>query len=265
MHAPSDAAVMHHDADAAPIRARRSASRHQRRDRRASPRRRQHSARAETGDPTPVHGRPRRRRRGEARRTSSASNVTIGPNVVIGGDPPTAPTLFRAVRTRSTTTRSTSTRWRTRRRRSRSHVPIYSDVGFVRFDMVAVYPDGHADLTLTDGQRELPVSLAVALGAPDRCAGEPTGRASRATSKSPSVRRRSTSARATWIRPIRPASGRCAACRRARSRTVWDAAKQAGAKANTVAKVAFLEDGKWFFDNEYAGDGIVKSFADKCP
>ena len=37
-----------------------------------------------------------------------------------------------------------------------------------------------------------------------------------------------------------------------------------GAGADTVAKIAFLEDGQFFFDNEYESTGFVKSYADAC-
>jgi len=32
-----------------------------------------------------------------------------------------------------------------------------------------------------------------------------------------------------------------------------------------VAKIAFLSDGTWFFDNENAGVGLVESYPDRCP
>ncbi|MEP6862246.1 MAG: serine/threonine-protein kinase [Deltaproteobacteria bacterium] len=141
---------------------------------------------------------------------------------------------------------------------------IYPDVGFVRFDMVNVYPDGHADLTLTDDSAsylfrsashsarptDVPANLPVDIA----CYVEVT-----VGSKTIDVRARGmdpTDPNCKW--PVR----RLPTCSMA---SVWALAKQAGAKPNTIAKVAFLEDGKWFFDNEYAGEGVVKSFSDRCP
>ena len=46
---------------------------------------------------------------------------------------------------------------------------------------------------------------------------------------------------------------------------VWAKAQADGAKTDTVAKIGFLSDGKWFFDNEFDHEGIVKSYADACP
>jgi hypothetical protein len=191
-------------------------------------------------------------------------NVTIGPGVTIGGDA-TAP----------------------KPKPARSHYPIdydpkhfdamaylpkafvlakavYPDVGFVRFDMVNVYPDGHADLTLTDDSASYlfrspshsarPTDVPANLPVDVICYVEVT-----VGPKVIDVRARGmdpTDPNCKW--PVR----RLPTCSIA---SVWALAKQAGAKPNTIAKVAFLEDGKWFFDNEYAGEGVVKSFSDRCP
>ena len=141
---------------------------------------------------------------------------------------------------------------------------VYPDAGFVRFDMVDVYPDGHADLTLTEDSAsylfrspshsarptDVPANLPVDIACYVEVTVGPKTIDVRARGMDP------TDPNCKW--PLR----RLPACSMA---SVWTLAKQAGAKSNTVAKVAFLEDGKWFFDNEYAGDGIVKSFSDRCP
>ncbi len=53
---------------------------------------------------------------------------------------------------------------------------------------------------------------------------------------------------------------------RAEASSIREEAKAQGAEADTIAKIGFLTDGKWFFDND--GDdyeGLTESFADKCP
>ena len=195
-------------------------------------------------------------------------NVTIGPGVTIGGEKGGGGDA-------------------TKPKAARSHYPIdydpkhfdamaylpkafvlakavYPDVGFVRFDMVNVYPDGHADLTLTDDSASYlfrspshsarPTDVPANLPVDVICYVEVT-----VGPKVIDVRARGmdpTDPNCRW--PVR----RLPTCSIA---SVWALAKQAGAKPNTIAKVAFLEDGKWFFDNEYAGEGVVKSFSDRCP
>jgi hypothetical protein len=48
---------------------------------------------------------------------------------------------------------------------------------------------------------------------------------------------------------------------------VWKIARSMGATTdpNSIAKIAFLEDGKWFFDDKPHAAGGVKSFTDDCP
>jgi len=141
---------------------------------------------------------------------------------------------------------------------------VYPDVGFVRFDMVNVYPDGHADLTLTDDSAsylfrspshsarptDVPANLPVDIACYVEVTVGPKTIDVRARGMDP------TDPNCKW--PVR----RLPTCSMA---AVWAQAKQVGAKPNTIAKVAFLEDGKWFFDNEYAGEGLVQSFSDRCP
>ncbi|MEO8551542.1 MAG: hypothetical protein ABI678_16305, partial [Kofleriaceae bacterium] len=141
---------------------------------------------------------------------------------------------------------------------------VYPDAGFVRFDMVNVYPDGHADLTLTDDTAsylfrspshsarpsDVPANLPVDIACYVEVTVGPKSIEVRARGMDP------TDPNCKW--PIR----RLPTCTVA---AVWSQAKTAGAKPNTIAKVAFLEDGKWFFDNEYAHEGLVQSFVDRCP
>lgn len=141
---------------------------------------------------------------------------------------------------------------------------VYADVGLVRFDMVNVYPDGHADLTLTDDDARYlfrspshsarPTDVPANLHVDIACYVEVT-----VGPKAIEVR----------VRDLDPLDPNCRSpIRRLPTCTlaaVWAQAKAAGAKPNTIAKVAFLDDGKWFFDNEYDGDGVVESFVDRCP
>ena len=188
-------------------------------------------------------------------------NVTIGPNVVIGGgDAKPAPTKS-----------SHPVDYDPKHFNANEYAPkafalaraIYPDAGFVRMDMVNVYPDGHADLTLTDDDAtywfrspshsarptDVPANLEVDL----KCYVEV-----KVGPKSVDVRARGMSpidASCKW--PIRQFPS-CALAK------VWDQAKAAGAATNTIAKIGFLSDGKWFFDNEYEGKGVVSSFSDHC-
>lgn len=141
---------------------------------------------------------------------------------------------------------------------------VFPDAGFVRFDMVNVYPAGHADLTLTDDDARYlfrspshsarPTDVPANMHVDIACYVEVT-----VGPKSIEVR----------VRDLDPLDPNCKSrIRRLPTCTlsaVWAQAKAAGANPNTVAKVAFLEDGKWFFDNEYDGEGMVESFADRCP
>src|SRR5262249_8422289 len=136
---------------------------------------------------------------------------------------------------------------------------VYADAGFARFDGVAVFPDGHSDLTLVDDDTEYyfrspshsarPSGLPANLPGPIKCYVTVT-----IHPKQIEVRVRDLDpidASCKW--PIRPLPH----CSMAK---VWAQASAAGAKSNTIAKVDFLSDGKWFFDNEYDGQGLVESF-----
>jgi serine/threonine-protein kinase len=192
-------------------------------------------------------------------------NVTIGPGVTIGGGSGVS-TPARPGRT------SRPIDYDPKHFDATAYAPkalalaraIYPDVGFVRFDMVNVYPDGHADLTLTDDSAsylfrsparsrrptDVPANLPVEIACYVEVTVGPKEIEVRARAMDP------TDPNCKW--PLR----RLPTCTVA---AVWTQAKAAGAKPNTIAKVAFLEDGKWFFDNEYAHEGMVKSFADDCP
>ncbi|HEY0250729.1 MAG TPA: hypothetical protein VGC41_04350, partial [Kofleriaceae bacterium] len=140
---------------------------------------------------------------------------------------------------------------------------LYPDVGFVEMDIRNVYPDGHADLTLSDDDAsylfrspsrsarptDVPANVSVDIACYVEVSAGPGGVLVRARADSSDENCR-------W--PIR----KLPSCNFA---SVWSQGVQAGAAKNTVAKISFLHDGKWFFDNEYEGKGVTTSFADRCP
>lgn len=140
---------------------------------------------------------------------------------------------------------------------------LYPDAGFVRMDIARVFPTGLADLTRGDDDSSY-LFRSKARSAPPpgvarneeveiACYVEVTVGAREVHAR---VRDYSSDPRCRW--PVRPLP-RCALAQ------VWKRAARAGARLDTFAKVAFLEDGQWFFDNEYDGEGITESYADQCP
>lgn len=132
-------------------------------------------------------------------------------------------------------------------------------------DLVAVYPDGHADLALAgDDQPEYyfrspshsarPASLPANVEVEVRCyvtvTVYPDHVEARIRSLDP------IDARCAW--PLRPLP-RCSPAR------TWAKALAHGAARDTIAKVELLSDGQWFFDNtDENNHGLVESFADDC-
>ncbi len=186
-------------------------------------------------------------------------HVMVGPNVVIGGGA-TAQRLSRAA---DYDPKHFDAKAYAGKALALART-IYPDAGFVRMDMVNVYPDGHADLTLTDDTAsylfrspshsarppDLPANLPVEL----TCYVEVT------------VGPKEVEARARGMDPVDPSCRwpirSVPACPLA---GVWAQAIAVGAATNTIAKVELLADGKWFFDNENDGTGFAKSFPDRCP
>ena len=141
---------------------------------------------------------------------------------------------------------------------------IFPDAGFARLDVHYVHPTGLADLTTSDDDSsyvfrspshsarptDVPRNVEVDID----CYVEVT-----VGPKEVEVRVRDLSpidANCKW--PLRPLP-KCSLAK------VWAKAQADGAKTDTVAKIAFLSDGQWFFDNEFDDEGIVKSYADACP
>jgi len=141
---------------------------------------------------------------------------------------------------------------------------VFPDAKFVRFDINNVYPNGLADLGLTDDDSSYlfrsPSHSARPAGVPKNlevdipCYVEVT-----VGSREIDVRVRSMDPidpNCKW--PLRPLPS----CNLGQ---VWTKAKAQGADLDTIAKIAFLSDGKWFFDNEHDGEGLVESYDDRCP
>lgn len=138
---------------------------------------------------------------------------------------------------------------------------LYPDAILTRFDIHNVYPDGHADLSLGGDSSYLfrspshsarPANIPSNLEVDVPCYVEVTVGSREIDVR---VRDQGLDESCRWI-ARRP---RCSMA------GVWGHAKLAGAKLDTIAKVALLSDGKWWFDNEFHDQGIATSFPDQCP
>ncbi|MFN0247580.1 MAG: serine/threonine protein kinase [Kofleriaceae bacterium] len=141
---------------------------------------------------------------------------------------------------------------------------LYPDAGFTRLDTYSVFPNGLTDLTIGDDETTYwfrsPSNSARPAGIPKNqeveifCYVEVE-----VSAKQVEAWVREISIDANCKAPIRPLP-KCSLA------GVWAKAKAQGAEADTIAKIGFLTDGEWFFDND--GDdyeGLTESFADKCP
>jgi serine/threonine-protein kinase len=189
--------------------------------------------------------------------------VTVGPNVVIGGGTPSqAPTPTKLTR---------PVDYDPKKFDAVAYAPkalalarsIFPDAGFARLDVYYVHPNGLADLTKSDDDSSYvfrspshsarPTDVPRNVEVDINCYVEVTVGA-----KEVEVRVRDMSpidSNCKW--PLRPLP-KCSLAQ------VWGKAQADGAKTDTVAKIGFLSDGQWFFDNEFDDEGIVKSYADAC-
>ncbi len=191
--------------------------------------------------------------------------VSVGSNVVIGGGAPSAP-----AQTPTKFTRPID--YDPKNFDAVAYAPkalalarsVFPDAGFARLDVYYVHPNGLADLTKSDDDSsyvfrspshsarptDVPRNVEVDID----CYVEVTVGA-----KEVEVRVRDLSpidSNCKW--PLRPLP-KCSLAK------VWAKARADGAKPDTVAKIGFLSDGEWFFNNEFDDEGIVKSYADACP
>ena len=141
---------------------------------------------------------------------------------------------------------------------------VFPDAGFARLDVYYVYPNGLADLTKGAD------ASSYVFRSPSRSA-RPTDVPTNVEVDINCYVEVTVSAKAVEVavRDLGPIDSNCKwqlrplpKCPLAK---VWAKAQADGAKTDTVAKIGFLSDGKWFFDNEFDHEGIVKSYADACP
>jgi hypothetical protein len=141
---------------------------------------------------------------------------------------------------------------------------LYPDAGFTRLDTYSVFPSGLTDLTIGDDETTYwfrsPSHSARPAGIPKNqeveifCYVEVE-----VSAKQIEAWVREVGIDANCKAPIRPLP-KCSLA------GVWAKAKAQGADADTIAKIGFLTDGEWFFDNDGDDyDGLTESFADKCP
>ncbi len=141
---------------------------------------------------------------------------------------------------------------------------LYPDAGFTRMDTYSVFSNGLTDLTIGDDETTYwfrsPSHSARPAGVPKNqdielfCYVEVE-----VSAKQIEVAVRAVGIDGTCTAPLRPLP-KCSLT------GVWKHAKAAGAEDGTIAKIAFLSDGEWFFDNDGDNyDGISESFADRCP
>jgi hypothetical protein len=191
------------------------------------------------------------------------NNVTVGPGVVVGANPPApVPASQRFTRVVDYDPKKFDAVAYAPRALALAR-SVFPDAGFARLDMYYVLPSGLADLTKSDSDSSYvfrspshsarPADLPRNVDAEIKCYVEVT-----VTAKEVEVRVRDLDpidSNCKW--PLRPLP-RCSLAK------VWAKARGDGAAADTVAKIAFLSDGQWFFDNEFDGEGFVKSYADDC-
>ena len=141
---------------------------------------------------------------------------------------------------------------------------LYPDAGFTRMDVASVFPSGLADLTIGDHETTYwfrsPAHSARPTGIPKNqeveifCYVEVE-----VSAKTIEVWVREIGIDANCKAPIRPLP-KCSLA------GVWSQAKAQGADTDTIAKIGFLTDGEWFFDNDGEDyDGLSESFPDACP
>ena len=126
---------------------------------------------------------------------------------------------------------------------------MFPDAKFVRFDINYVFPNGLADLTKAEH------STSYIFRSPSHSARPPGVPANVAVKIECYVEVTiGVDEVAVDVRGMAPIDQDCK----------WPLRDSLGAGADTVAKIAFLEDGQFFFDNEYESTGFVKSYADAC-
>lgn len=194
---------------------------------------------------------------------SIGSNVTIGPNVVIGGGTPSGgPQKQRFTRPID---------FDPKRFDAIAYAPkalalartIFPDAKLAELETYYVLPSGLSDLTKADDETTYDFR------SPSHSA-RPTDVPSNVEVEINCYVEVSVSAKEVEVRvrDLQPIDSNCKwalhELPRCPMAKVWAKAQADGAKLDTVAKIGFLHDGQWFFDNELDSTGFVKSYADDC-
>lgn len=190
-------------------------------------------------------------------------NVQIGSNVVIGGGTP-APA-------QSATSFTRPSDYDPRKFDAVAYAPkalalarsVFPDAQLAEYEIDYVFPSGLADLTKGDHESRYqfrspshsvrPADLPKNVNAEIKCYVEVTVHPTEVEVRVRDLDPIDTNCK--W--PGRPLP-RCSLAK------VWAKAQADGAKPDTVARIGFLHDGGWFFDNEFDGEGLTKSYADDC-
>jgi len=193
------------------------------------------------------------------------AGVTMGAGVTIGGSTPSAPAAPVAPPAGQGKNFTLPIDYNPKKFDGAAYAPkalalarrIFSDAKLARYDIANVYPSGLADLGLTDDQTTYwfrsPSRSARPAGVPKNIEVEIE------CYVEVEVSPRAITVRARDISVDNDCQWKLRELPKCTMADVWARAKDEGAALDTVAKVAFLSDGEWFFDN-----GDVKSYKDTC-
>ena len=189
--------------------------------------------------------------------------VIIGPNVIIGSNPPRAA----PEPARDSVTRPAD--YDAKRFDPVAYVPralklareLLPDAQLTSFEFDPVFPDGHVDLTMEGRDRTYefrsPAASAFPAGRPRNL---PFDRKCRVSVE---LGVRTITAN---IRISDSCDARLVRAPRCSFASVWKQALAKGIPSDLVARIGWLFDETWFFDIDFAGKGGgVSSFADRCP
>jgi len=139
---------------------------------------------------------------------------------------------------------------------------IYPDAGFVDLQVNNVFPSGLSDLSLGDD-----FASSYTFRSPSHSA-RPAGVPKNVNAEVTCYIGISVGVRRMLVSVASPTEGNCSRPIRSLPKCtlaqVWARAKAAGADPDTVAKITFLDDGEWVFDNTFEKSGVFKSFSDEC-
>jgi serine/threonine protein kinase len=191
------------------------------------------------------------------------SNVTVGPNVVIGSQtPPPSPQGATKSATRAAD-------YDAKHFDPIAFLPkaealakeLAPDAQLTRFEFDPVFADGHVDLTMAGRDHEYDFRSV------ERSA-RPAGTPRNIPVERPCmihVEVEATRVVAT-VRTTEDCTAKLVRRPKCRFASVWKQARAAGTPDDLVARIAWLSDEQWFFDIDLEGKGGgVSSFPDRCP